>query len=247
MTSPSETIFADEAGDLGLSYQPQIQRKPYYVVGFVYSRNPGDLRKHLRRLLKRLHISNKYPRLLTELKFYLPYTELIKLGYTPTQLNTQYMIHMPIIRTKAINIICKYGSGIFAAVIDKRKAKATWTTETLGNFVFAETVVSNIMNKLSLLNSPIILYDKGRLSPFKTTLFQKYVLAKDQYFQRKGWKKYGGSLSTPIDVSSNLEPGIWAADITSGAYYHKYTNNDWTYANMFSNVKIGLGERLYWP
>ena len=114
------------------------------------------------------------------------------------------------------------------------------------HFVFAETLVSDIMNVLSPPNPPIILYDKGRLSPAKTQLFQNYLVKKDQYFQRRGWKRYRGALSTPLDLSSTLEPGIWASDLVAGAFYHKYANNDWTYANMFSNVRIGSGERVYW-
>lgn len=240
------SIFVDEAGDIGLTSKPQIQLKPYYVVGFLYSQDPNELRKRLRRILKRLHIRNMYPPHLTELKFYLPYTDLIQQGYTVTQLDTQYAIHMPVIRTQVIQAICNYANGIFAAVVDKRKAKQSWTTETLGNFVFAETLVSDIMNTLSPPNPPIILYDKGRLSPAKTALFQKYLVNKDQYFQRRGWKRYRGSLSTPLDLSSTLEPGIWAADLVAGAFYHKYSHKDWTYANIFSKIKIGSGERLYW-
>jgi len=129
---PIESIFADEAGDLGLKSPSHIQSKPYYVVGFVYCKDPRELRKRLRRILKRLHVQNIYPPHLTELKFYLPYTDLIQQGYTVAKLDTQYAIHLPNIRTRAIQAICKYANGVFAAVIDKRRAAATWTVETLG-------------------------------------------------------------------------------------------------------------------
>lgn len=216
------------------------------MVGFVYCKDPRQLRKRLRRLLKGLHIRNIYPRHLSELKFYLPYSELIQQGYTVPDLDNVYNSQMPIIRSRVIGIICKYSDGVFAAVLDKRKAKPSWTSEELGNFVFAETLVVNVMNTLSPPNPPIVLYDKGRLSPARTRKFRTYVINKDSYFAYKGYKRYRGSLSTPIDVSSTSEAGIWAADYVAGAFYHKYSNNDSTYANMLNAMRIGVGVRKYW-
>jgi hypothetical protein len=245
---PTEAIFVDEAGDPGLS-NAAVSNRPYYVFGFVYCEDPKPLRKHLHRLLKKMHLQNRYPPHLSELKFYIPMTELIQQGYTIDQLN-KFNSFMPAIRTRAIGIICEYSDGVFAAVIDKKKALMSprpWTPENLGNFVFAQTLIVNVLNVVSPPNPPIIYFDKGRLSPARASDFGKYVVNKDSYFEFRGLKRYRGSLSAPLDVASISEPGIWAADLISGAYYHKHSNKEWAYANICEAAKIGAGERLYWP
>jgi len=55
-----ETIFVDEAGDPGLSPASKKLHQ-YFTIGFVYCEDPEQLRKKLRRLLKRLHLRGKYP------------------------------------------------------------------------------------------------------------------------------------------------------------------------------------------
>lgn len=245
MQAPSETIFVDESSDPGLSAKAKRIR-PYFVIGFVYCDNPSMLRKHLRRLLKRLHLRKKYPPHLAELKFYLPNTDLIQKGYTLQQLRG-YEGFLPVIRTKAINIICKNATGIFVAVIDKKRAYSTWAPHEIYNFVFAETLIVNVLNVVSPPNPPAILFDKGRLTTARLRGFKKYLLNKDSYFENMGWKRYRGPLAPPIDVPSVSEPGIWAADIVAGAFYHKYAHKDWSYSNALSKIAIGNGERLYWP
>lgn len=244
MTNTKNRIFVDESGDPGLSNKS----KRYFVFGFVYCEDPSELRKRLRRLLKKFHQKNKYPKHLAELKFTLPYTELIQQGYTVEQLDNDYSIHMPEIRSRALNIIHDYSNGVFAAIIDKHKVDPTynWTPERLGNYVFAQTVIINVMNVLSPPNPPVIYYDKGRLSPSRAVSFNTYLVEKDSYFQYIGIKRYRGRLSTPIDTSSVLEPGIWAADLVAGAVYHKYANNEWAYANILNSKRIESGERIYW-
>ena len=241
----TNVIFVDESGDIGLSSASQIAKKPYFTFGFVYCKDPQQLRKRLKRLLKRMHVKGRYPILLSELKFYLPYSDLIQQGYSIKDLDA-YNAHMPSIRTKALGLVTRYSDGVFSAVVDKRKALPTWTEERLGNYVFATSLVEDVVNPLSPPNPPATLYDKGRLSPSKSIKFASYVLEKDSYFQFKGWKRYRGSLSAPIDIPSNTEAGIWAADLVAGAFYHKHSNNDWTYANMLATSLIGGKERLFW-
>ncbi|MHA1431511.1 MAG: DUF3800 domain-containing protein [Candidatus Freyarchaeota archaeon] len=240
----SEVIFIDESGDPGLSTGSRRIR-PYYTMGFVYCDNAQGLRKRMRRLLKRLHLRKKYPLHLAELKFYLPNTELIQKGYSRDDLK-RFESYMPMVRSRSLNVICREACGVFAAVVDKKKTRSTWTPETLGNFVFAQTLIVNIMNQISPANPPAILYDRGRLSPARTQRFKTYVTNKDSYFQFTGLKRYRGSLPPPIQVPSVNEPGIWAADMVAGAFYHKYTHNDWSYSDTLSPVLIGNGERLYW-
>lgn len=239
-----ESIFVDESGDMGLDL---TKSKRYFVFDYVYARQPQVLRKRLRRLLKKLHLKDRYPRHLYELKFNLPYTDLIQQGYTPAELDKDYSIHLPEIRSRAIRIIRDHSDGIFAAVLDKKTIREnTWNSERLGNFLFAQTMIVNIMNGLSPSSPPPIYYDKGRLSAARSLFFNYYLLKKDSYFEYKGFKLYRGNIALPLDVSSVMEPCIWAADLVSGAYYHKYANNEWTYANILTSKMIGPGERIYW-
>jgi hypothetical protein len=246
-SSAQGTIFIDESGDPGLTSMATVAAKPYFVYGFVYCQDPHEMAKRLRRLLKRMRLRKRYPPHLSELKFYLPYSDLQKQGYSIAQLNTDFNTKMPLIRTAALSIIDTYSTATFAAVVDKRKAAAGWTSERIGNFAFAQTLLVNVLNVACKGGCPIVMYDKGRLSPANSYKFKAYLKDKEAYFAMKGYKQYAGALSQPIEVSSVSEPGVWAADLVAGAYYHKFSNHDASYANMLHRTRIGSGERLYWP
>lgn len=238
-----DSIFVDEAGDLGLTNAS----KRFFTFGFLYCKNPSQLRKRIRRYLKKVRLKNKYPRHLSELKFSLPYSELIQQGYTVNQLDNDYSIHSPKIRSHCLDLISNYSDGIFAAILDKHSIGApTWTSEELGNFLLAETIIVNIMNVLNLSEPPLIYFDKGRLSPAKFISFSNYIVAKDSYFAYRGLKLYRGCLSSPINVASIFEPCIWAADMIAGAFYHKHQNHESAYANILDKKRIGIGERIFW-
>jgi hypothetical protein len=246
--SPSNaTIYIDESGDPGLTSKTTVAAKPYFVYGFVYCEDPRELRKRLRRLLKKMRLRKRYPPHLSELKFYLPYSDLKGQGYSISKLDTEFNTKMPMIRTAALGLIDRHATATFAAIVDKRKAAMSWTSEHLGNFAFAQTLMVNVLNVVCQGGCPLVVYDKGRLSPANSYKFRAYLREKESYFAAKGSKKYTGTLSAPIEVSSVSEPGVWAADLVAGAYYHKYANHDATYANMLPRTRTGSGERLYWP
>lgn len=243
MRLANEGIFVDESGDFGLTNRS----KRFATVGFVYSKNPSLLRKKLRRLLKRYHFKNKYPRHLSELKFMLPYSELIQKDYSVEDLNNIYSPQMPKLRSEALTIIRDNVDGVYAAILDKpSRTSSTWTTETIGNFVFVETFYVNILNQLRLPNPPLVYYDKGRLSFSKMVNFATYFTAKDRWLEYKDYKMYKGRVSPPLDVSSVLEPCIWAADLVAGAFYHKYHSNEWAYASIVKSKMICPEERYFW-
>ena len=240
------TIYVDESGDLGLSY-PHVQRKPYFVFGYVYTSDSSKLEKSLRRLLKRLHDRNRYPSCLKELKFNLPRDRLISQGHTPDQLDREYEANMQYVRTRVLNVLVDHVDGVFAAIVNKRSViNQEWTPERLGNYVFAQTLLVNVMNKLRLTDLRNIVYDKGRLSQSRSAEFRLYLMRKDSYFNYKGWNKYSGSLPYPKEISSDSDPGIWAADYVAGAFNRKYSHGDSTYADILNPVKIGSGERIFW-
>jgi hypothetical protein len=240
-----EVIFADESGNPGLNKKSIID-SPFFVIGFVYCKNPTQLRKRLKRLLKKMHDQKKYPPKLNELKFYLPDSDLIRKGYDIDQLG-RYKNNLPEIRNKCIEIICSEATGVFAAVLDKKSIeKSTWTSETIGNYIFAQTLTCDIMSKISPRYKPSILYDKGRLSAIKTKQFKKYLVNKDSYFEQIGRRGYSGKLPIPEERSSYAEPGIWAADIVAGAFQSKFAHVEPSSANDLATKYIGSGMRLYW-
>ncbi|VVB65027.1 Uncharacterised protein [uncultured archaeon] len=240
-----EVIFVDESGNPGL-LGSSVELHPYYAIGFVYCRDPSQLRTGLKRLLKREHERKRYPLDLHELKFYLPNTDLILSGYKPDDLE-KFEVFLPSIRAKAIKIICNAANGVFAAVIDKKMAKQTWTAERIGNFAFAQTLLLDVMNNISPQYPPAILYDRGRLSTYKTKQFEKYIAEKDRWFEQNGRKLYNGEISIPISQNSYNEPGIWAADMVAGAFQCKYKHCEPRYAELLKIKYINSGERLYWP
>ena len=89
---------------------------------------------------------------------------------------------MPEIRSVALNLIIKHSDGVFAAVVDKKSLKKKWDHKELWNFVFAQTLIVNIMNEVSPPNPPIIFFDKGRLSASKSIFFGSYLVQKDSFF-----------------------------------------------------------------
>jgi hypothetical protein len=240
-----EVIFVDESGNPGLS-NSSLELYPYFALGFVYCKDPSQLRSSLKRLLKKEHTRNRYPPDLPELKFYLPNSDLIRRGYTPSQLD-KFEFYLPSIRAKAIEIICDTVNGVFGAIIDKQKAVNTWTPERIGNFVFAHTLLLDVMNNISPQRLPVILYDKGRLSSYRAKQFENYITEKDRWFGQNGRKMYDGTISTPASQSSYAEPGIWAADLVAGAFQCKYTHRESRYVDMLKTKYINSGERLYWP
>jgi len=144
-------------------------------------------------------------------------SQLIWLGYEKRELD-EYVAKLPIVRRKSLEAICKDAANIFAAVLIKHKALSTWTSERIGNYLFAQTLILDIMNNISPQYPPLILYDPGRLSPSKTDEFKQYLNGKDNYFERMGIKQYDGRLPDPQERASHIEPGIWAADLVAGAF-----------------------------
>jgi hypothetical protein len=241
------TIFVDESGDPGLTAATSIASNPYYVVGYVYVTDPKELRIRLRRFLRKAHRRGWYPEKLRELKFYLPKRWLHANGLPHEQVDSEYMPHLDSVRTRALHIIADHVDGVFAAVLDKRKALPTWTSVRVGNYVFAQSLVVDVLNVLAPSECPNVLYDKGRLSGTNSADFRRYINRKDSWLSGRKVKKYGGAIPPPIETSSLAEPGIWAADLVAGAYYIRYQQGDRRFSNILTKRRIGSGERLYWP
>jgi hypothetical protein len=174
-------LFVDESGEIGLS--PLSRR--YFIFGFVYCEDPLPLQYNLNGYLKRLHQIDAYPKLLGELKFNLPRQRLRKKGYT--ELNLQrYDKFTGYIRKSVCDILCRYSDGLFICIVDKTTIiEKTWTPETLGNYVFANTLHNDILNKLTLNQGLKIYLDAGRLSRIPANKFRQYLFDKDSYFRNR--------------------------------------------------------------
>jgi len=241
-----EIIFVDESGNPGLNIT-SIQRSPYFSFGFVYCRDPSALRKHLKRLLRREVRKNHWPQHVHELKFSLPIQDMRKKwGYTNLQIQ-HYLNYLPRVRQKAINFVLNNSCNIFSAILNKNTIqRSSWTPNQLGNFIFAQTLFSNVIRNIHPIFPPNIIFDAGRLSLARTPAFQGYLMNKQTYYRNMGINLHMGNITTPIPASSQLDPGLWAADIVAGAFNIKYHLNDPSYANMLIPIYIANGERRFW-
>ena len=237
-------VYVDESGDPGLD-PTRLQKRPYFVFGYVYVRDPADLNKRLKRLLKRLHLRDRYPPKLRELKFYIPHEWLTRHGYTNEQY-TAYAAGMSDIRKQVLGILAAHTDGVFAAVVDKRGAYDTWTPKWLGNYTFAQTLFHGVMRAIKADDQPTIIYDKGRLSQSGESSFESYLLYQQIDFAFKYNIPRLLVPKLPHSASSIYHPGIWAADYVAGAFYHKHQANDARYANILRPVWFGKGEWVYW-
>jgi Protein of unknown function (DUF3800) len=239
-------IFVDESGDPGLTDAASVRAKPFYVVGFVYVCDPVQLRTRLRRFLRKAHKKGWYPPLLTELKFYLPKRWLFENGCPYAEVDAKYMPHLDVVRNRALHIIADHVDGVFAAVLDKRRALPTWTSLRIGNYVFAQSLIYDVLNALAPPVCPEIVYDKGRVSGANTAKFREYLSRKDVIVGSQKAKRYTGAMPPPSDVSSHSEPGIWAADMVAGSYYIRYQAGEKSFSNILTRRRIGAGEHRYW-
>jgi hypothetical protein len=233
-------VFVDESGDPGLTSQAGLAKAPYFVFGFVFCRDASELRRRLRRFLKRAHVRKRYPGLLAELKFNIPRRALRQRGYSAEELE-HFSRCLPLVRDGALRIVQAHTTYTFAAVIDKRRAAPTWTGERLGNFVFAQTLMVNVLAHPAVVSAPSVVHDKGRLSPANSSKFRRYLQEKEAYFGSKGYKRYAGNLMS-IESASESEPGLWAADLLAGAFNLKFSRGEGACVSILPEC----GTRVYW-
>ena len=208
-------------------------------------KDPMDLNKKLKRLLKRLHFKDRYPPKLWELKFYIPHEWLTKQGYDNEQY-AAYVAGMPDIREQVLEILTAHTDGVFAAVVDKRHARDWWTPKWLGNHAFAQTAVLGVLRAIKADDRPTIIYDKGRISQRDESLFESYLSYKQIDFAFTNNVRNLHVPKTPHSVPSTDNPGIWAADYVAGAFYHKYQADDARYVDILKPIWLGKGEWIYW-
>lgn len=236
--------YVDESGDPGLN-PTHLQKRPCFVFGHACVKDRTGLDRRLKRLLKRLRRRDKHPPKLMELKFCIPYGRLAKHGYSKEQYSA-YDANMPDVGERALEILASHTDGVFAAVVDKRGARSTWTPKRLGNCTFAQTLVLGVMREIGSGGRPTVIYDKGRLSQSSERSFESYLRHKQIDFADKHGMPHLLEPCPACSASSIHHPGIWAADYAAGAFCHKRQTGDARYADIPRPVWPGKGEWAYW-
>ena len=240
-----ETIFVDESGNSGLCSQAHNSRYPYFIFGFIYCKDPTNLKIELKRLLKKLHKTGKYAPKLKELKFH-PHSSLEKLGYSKIEIEHNWKPYFNEVRTRACHIINEYSDGIFAGVLDKRTiTRRTWKSETIGNFLFNKSLILNILYSIDFKNTEV-LYDKGRLSESTAKFFNDYMTGSISYMQFLGHEKFIGKIISFKDIDSRDNSGIWASDFVAGSFRHKFQHGNGTFLAYLRPKFIGSGSLKLW-
>lgn len=241
-----ETIFVDESGNAEIRNLQFIANYPFFIFGFTFCHDPLKLKSELNRLLRDLHLQNKYAPKLHELKFY-PYNALKKLGYTEIEIKRDWEPHFDFVRKQAVSIVAQHSDGVFGGILDKRTiTRTTWTSETIGNYLFNRSLYQNILPNLTVVNTPEILYDRGRLSQDKTHSFDRYMLGTDSFLSWNGTKRYKGNVISFKDADSKHNAGIWASDLVAGSFRHAYMNIDTSFLTTLQPKFIGTGSYRLW-
>lgn len=91
---------------------------------------------------------------------------------------------MPQVRSTVIDLINRYSDGVFISIVDKYSLREnTWTSETLGNYVFAHSLQQNILNSINVSRNPQLFFDSGRLDYTKEIDFMRYLYDKDSFLR----------------------------------------------------------------
>ena len=244
MSTVSEVLYVDEAGDPGLS-EAARRVSPYFALGFVYCASPVRMNIELRRLLRRKKKRKQWPEELDELKFYPSITKLRqRFGYTEEQV-LKYQSNLDKIRKDTIKVINRNADGIYCAVCEKETVHPASfpSSEILGNWLFGNTVCKWILPGLECKHPLTIILDEGRLTSAKSEDFKRYMKNKDQFLKHWDVVDHTNSLGEIIDTSSTGNPGIWASDVVAGAFRHKYHVKDTTYSDQLEKCH----ENYYFP
>jgi hypothetical protein len=224
-------IFVDESSNINFR-----KKTGYFVTSYVFCKNPEILRDAMNRVLTRMSVFGRYPDLLKELKFYPQWNKLVDIGYSPDSI-LEYQTQIHNVRIQSINAVRDNCDGIFISCLDNKTTNAaTWSHEKIGNFVTKRPLIYDMIPSLSLAEPPLVCFDRGRLAERNMEKFYSYL----------EFNPYGVTKSHFCEVDSISEPCIWAADMVSGAFFHKYQNNDSTYADLISSKLVGKGIVKFW-
>lgn len=207
-------VYIDESGDLGFS----LKSSRYFVVAYLILDYPFEVAKVMKRLLKKLHERKEYARRCNELK---------------------YSNSKDTVRRKVLEKICKCNMEIGFVVLEKAKVKPELKKKTtvLYNFVIVDTVMRNILPKLTSNDKLCIIVDKT-LSRLSKNVFNMYAINKASWLLSVQWRQREQIRLSNIEVrheNSQREPCLQAVDFLAGACFHKYEHDNDCYFRIIEN------------
>ena len=207
-------VYIDESGDLGFS----SKSTRFFVVAYLNLDYPFEMKKAMKRLLKRLHKKGEYARGNNELKCS----------------NSK-----DIVKQKVLRKICQCNAEIGFVVLEKAKVKPYLKENRtrLYNFIIVDRIMRNILQSLNSTDKLNIILDRS-LSPSRREGFNNYARNKASYLLFVEWGKVYPIKLSNIEirhVNSQKEPCLQAADFLAGACFHKYEHNNNCYYRLFEN------------
>jgi chorismate mutase len=207
-------VYIDESGDLGFS----LKSSRYFVVAYLILDYPFEVAKVMKRLLKKLHERKEYARRCNELK---------------------YSNSKDTVRRKVLEKICKCNMEIGFVVLEKAKVKPELKKKTtvLYNFVIVDTVMRNILPKLTSNDKLCIIVDKT-LSRLSKNAFNMYAINKASWLMSVQWRQTEQIRLSNIEVlheNFQREPCLQAVDFLAGACFHMYEHDNDCYFRIIEN------------
>ncbi len=123
-----------------------------------------------------------------------------------------------------------------AGIQDKTAISSdAWTSESLGNHIFKESLIRHILPTMNVSAVPSIIYDRGRLNPKRARMFNQDMLGSSQH------PLWGLAIRVIHDADSLKTPGIWAGDFVAGAFHWALKHNNSEYVDAMRPKFIGRG------
>jgi|GEM_PF-855668 len=220
-------IGIDESGDLGF----KDRSSKYLVLAFVFTMSIFDIRKKMRRLLKKLVRKKMWPRELYELKFTLSKVKLRERGIDPEK----YMRYLDDVRINVLKLIKELEINVAVSIVDKRFVQHHLKNNPnkLYNYVLVHPLIVHFIQKYNPIPGSTIqvILDK-RLGSRAMNNFREYLAKKYDYM-----KEYERRINYNVDfnvsqVSSYREPFIWVADYVAGSINYYLVTGDAKYLDL---------------
>ncbi|MBX5321412.1 MAG: DUF3800 domain-containing protein [Candidatus Bathyarchaeota archaeon] len=207
-------VYIDESGDLGFS----SKSSRFFIVAYLILDYPFEAAKIMKRLLKKLHERNEYARGCNELK---------------------YSNSRDSVRRTVLEKISKCNVKIGFIVLEKAKVKPELKGKTavLYNFVIVDTIMKNILPKMTPNDKLHIVVDKS-LRRISKEAFNHYAINKASWLMTIQWKQTEQIKLSNIEIhheNSQREHCLQAVDFLAGACFHRYEHNNNCYYRIIKD------------
>ncbi len=232
-------IGVDESGDLGFSGRSSM----YLVLAYVFTTDIHNIRKTLRRLLRRIVRKGIWPRTLNELKFTLSKARLRRQGIDPEK----YIRYLDDVRLLVLDKMRTMNIHAAVSIVEKNRAREHLREEPdkLYNYALVHPLITRFIPKYnpapgSRIN---IVLDK-RLGSRAMASFRDYVKNKYNYMREHAGRISYDARFNVEQVSSHTEPLIWIADYIAGSVNHYMAKGD---AEFLEHIREKIFDcRYFW-